>query len=213
MEPDVQGAYDRVADDYARRFVDELAHKPLDRALLGAFAEHARGRGRVLDVGCGPGHVARHLGSLGLDAGGLDLSPAMIAVARGHAPALSFEVGDVRTLGERGLAGICALYVLCHLAPDELPRVAASLAGALAPGGWLLTGFHAAHEGPPRVHLDTWFGHAVSVDFWFHPLARVAGALASAGLSVEAELERRPYPEEYPSRRGYLLARRPAAQG
>lgn len=39
------------------------------------------------------------------------------------------------------------------------------------------------------------------------PLDRAA--LEAAGFSIEAQLEREPYPDvEYPSRRAYLLARR-----
>jgi hypothetical protein len=51
-------SYDAVAASYAEALSDELSRKPLDRALLAAFAEQVRevGRGeaRVWDVGCGP---------------------------------------------------------------------------------------------------------------------------------------------------------------
>jgi predicted TPR repeat methyltransferase len=48
-----------VAGDYAERFRDELAAKPLDRAMLAGFAElvQAAGAGPVADVGCGTGRV------------------------------------------------------------------------------------------------------------------------------------------------------------
>src|SRR5437867_6393483 len=54
----IQASYDRVATEYAGRFFDELAHKPLDRALLNCFAEQVQGRGPVADLGCGPGQIA-----------------------------------------------------------------------------------------------------------------------------------------------------------
>jgi hypothetical protein len=52
-------AYDTVAVDYAELLSDELAAKPLDRAMLGTFAElvRANGGGPVADLGCGPGRV------------------------------------------------------------------------------------------------------------------------------------------------------------
>jgi hypothetical protein len=53
--------YDRVAEEYVKRIFEELAHKPLDRALLDRFAEQMRGLGPACDVGCGPGQVARYL--------------------------------------------------------------------------------------------------------------------------------------------------------
>lgn len=96
-----QASYDAVATAYADQLSDELGRKPLDRALLTAFAEqlhattrawasavdpgHARaartGRPRMWDVGCGPGHVTAFLAGLGLDAAGIDLSGQMVAQA------------------------------------------------------------------------------------------------------------------------------------
>jgi trans-aconitate methyltransferase len=63
-------AYDTVAADYAELLGTELAAKPLNRALLAAFAElaQAAGVGPVADLGCGPGRMTAHLHSLGLSA-------------------------------------------------------------------------------------------------------------------------------------------------
>ncbi|MBL9107082.1 MAG: class I SAM-dependent methyltransferase [Myxococcales bacterium] len=204
-------SWDPVAEEYVRRFADELDHKPLDRALLAAFAEQVDRRGRVLDLGCGPGHVAGHLRRAhGLDVGGLDLSPAMIEQARRLHPDASFAVGDLCELAPQELAGVVAFYAVCNLAPADIPRAARSIAGALAPGGLALAAFHCGHDGPEHVHTADLWGTPVDLDFWFHPSERVAAALESAGLVLEASLVRRAYPEEYPSRRAYLLARKPA---
>jgi hypothetical protein len=61
---DVQAGYDRVARFYADHFTGELAHKPHDRALLDVLAAELRGKGKVVDVGCGPGQIARALHEL-----------------------------------------------------------------------------------------------------------------------------------------------------
>src|SRR5947209_2756301 len=94
----IAASYDRLAGAYAARFGGELAHKPLDRALLDCFAEELRGKGRVVDVGCGPGQITRALQARGLDAMGIDLSAAMIALARREAPSLPFVQGSMRSL-------------------------------------------------------------------------------------------------------------------
>ena len=70
----IRRSYDRVAEEYAERFLRELASKPLDRAILDVFAEAMRGRGPVLDIGCGPGQVARYLFDRGAAVEGVDLS-------------------------------------------------------------------------------------------------------------------------------------------
>ena len=63
IEPDflrtTQEAYDSVAVVYAEQFSDTLRDRPLERALLSAFAElvRAHGDGPVADLGCGPGHI------------------------------------------------------------------------------------------------------------------------------------------------------------
>ncbi len=87
-EPDflrsTRASYDAVAPDYSGHFRDELAAKPLDRAMLAGFAEFVRtaGAGPVADIGCGTGRVTGHLSGLGLSVFGVDLSPQMVAVAR-----------------------------------------------------------------------------------------------------------------------------------
>ncbi len=70
-----RASYDAVAAAYAEALSDELRRKPLDRALLTAFAEQVRAGGRVWDVGCGPGHVTMFLAGLGLHA---------VAIPRAH---------------------------------------------------------------------------------------------------------------------------------
>src|SRR4051812_13083968 len=61
----LSASYDRVAADYTANIADELAGKPLDRALLQAFAEQVGTLAPVADLGCGPGHVAAFLAGCG----------------------------------------------------------------------------------------------------------------------------------------------------
>jgi SAM-dependent methyltransferase len=202
----VRDAYATVAETYAARLLDELAHKPFDRALLDVVAERTRDVGRVLDLGCGPGQVARYLHARGVSVEGVDRSPDMLAVARRENPELRFTEADFTALpiADGACAGVVGYYAIVHLPGDALPRACDELRRVLPVGGVALLAFHV---GDARVHLDAWWELPVSVDFFFHPVERVEAALRAAGFRVDARLERRPDAAvEHPSERAYVFA-------
>jgi SAM-dependent methyltransferase len=93
------------------RAYDRLSHRILLGSFFGGIAADvgaiAVDGARVLEVGCGPGHLSiRMARQLGLDVTGLDLDPAMIEVARANAERAadddrrepSFVLGDVAAL-------------------------------------------------------------------------------------------------------------------
>lgn len=203
-------SYDRVAADYTARIANELAGKPLDRALLHAFAEQAGALGPVADLGCGPGHVAAFLAAAGAAVVGFDLSSGMIDQARRRYPALDFRQGDLRSLdaADATYGGVIAFYSIIHLAEGELDPAFAEWRRALRPGGLALVAFHI---GDSVVHLDEWWDHPVDLDFRFLPVEWVTSALERAQFTIEARLQRSPYPGvEHPSQRAYVLARKGA---
>lgn len=206
-----RAAYDTVAVDYAKLLSSELAAKPLDRALLATFAELVQtiGAGQVADLGCGPGRVTAHLHSLGLSAHGIDLSPAMIEVARRTHPGLRFEEGSMTDLdlADGVLGGIVAWYSIIHTPPERLPPIFTELHRVLSPGGQLLLAFQAGDE---RVHLEHVYGHVVSLDAYRLPPDRVADLLSQAGLAVHTQVLREPDGPER-NQQAYLLARKTKA--
>lgn len=205
---DVQCSYDAAAAAYAERYAGELAHKPLDRALLAAFADMLGPGAPVLDAGCGPGHVTAHLARLGLSARGLDLSPAMVEQAHRLHPAVTVAAGSMLDLddGDATLRGITAFYSIIHFDDDQLRRVASEFARVLDEGGLLLLAFHVGDE---VRHASELCGAAVDLDFRFHRTDDIAHLLDTAGFTTEAVLQRSAYtPHEVDTRRGYVLARR-----
>jgi SAM-dependent methyltransferase len=207
----VRACYDAVAREYAERFADELAHKPLDRELLGRFASEVRGRGEVYDLGCGPGQTTAFLHGLGTSVCGLDLSAELLREARQRHPGVRFEPGDMLALpcADASLAGVVAFYAIVHLSPAGLRRALAEMHRVLRPGGLLLLAFHV---GEGSVHVEEFLGRPVALDFLLFTPQSVTDELARAGFVAVETIERDPYPGvEYPSRRAYLFARKPAA--
>jgi len=205
--------YDTIADDYAEMFKAPLDDKPLDRAMLRAFADLVRegeAAGPVADLGCGPGRVTAYLHGLGLDVFGVDLSPGMLAVARREHPELRFDEGRMTGLDlpDGALGGIVAYYSLIHTPAERLPAVLAEFHRLLAPGGNLLVAFQVGDE-PLRVAEP--FGHAVSLDFRRLSPDGIAALLEGAGFAVRARQVREPDGREVVPQ-AVLLARKPGAR-
>jgi SAM-dependent methyltransferase len=220
-EPDflrnTRASYDAVATAYAERLRDELAAKPLDRAMLAGFAEvvRATGAGPVADVGCGAGRVTAYLDGLGLPVFGIDLSPGMIEVARRTYPGLRFEVGSMLALDlpDASLGGLLAWYSVIHVPDERVPEAFAEFYRVLAPGGLVLLAFQVGDE---MVHVAEARGHPVALDYRWRRPEWVAELLGQAGLIVRARLVREPdddgdFPEREPQ--AFLLARKPAQRG
>jgi len=207
---DLQKTYDRVAEEYVRRILDELKDKPLDRQLLNRFAVAVRERGTVADLGCGPGQVARYLTDQGVNVIGVDLSPQMVEQARRLNPTIEFQQGNMLALdaGDEAWAGITAFYSLIHIPRNEVIPALVGFKRVLQPDGLLLVAFHIGQE---IVHLDEWWDRQVSVDFVFFQPDEMTGYLKAAGFEVEEVIERPPYENvEHPSRRAYIFAKKPA---
>jgi SAM-dependent methyltransferase len=207
-------SYDAVAEQYADQIADELARKPVDRALYALFADLVGRDGTVADVGCGPGHVSDHLASLGLSVFGVDASPGMVTVARRRYSRPHFEVGTFAALpaDDGAWAGAVVPYSIIHLNRSERRAAAVELARAIRPGGWLLVAFHiedAENAVGSVTQLTEWWGAKVDLDFHFLDPGEVAADLAAAGFTLMSRTDREPWPGvEHQSRRSYLLARR-----
>ena len=207
----VRRSYDAVATTYADHLVDELRDgQPFETWLLDRVATHA-GAGPVVEVGCGPGHVTAYLAGAGVDATGIDVSPAMVAEARRRFPEGSYQVGDLRHLmrppAAPGWSAVLGWYSLIHLAGSELPAAVSALSRPLAPGGWLVLALHAGSE---VRHHASWFDVPVDLDFVLLEPEYVVGVVKAAGL-VDVEWYRRgplEHRDETTSRL-YVVARTP----
>ena len=186
---DIRTSYDTVAVSYADQVRDALDGAPYLRSALALFADIVRGvGGPVADVGCGPGHVTARLHELGTDAFGIDLSPAMIDVARRDHPGLRFEVGSMTDLplADASVAGLVAFWSLIHIPDETVPLVFGQFRRVLRPGGLLLVGFHVGDGS--RLKTEGYGGHPMKVYVHRRQPDRVGAWLREAEFTIEAQM-------------------------
>jgi len=204
---ELQSGYDRVAQQYATEYFDELRRKPFDCQLLDEFAKSVTGAGDVCEVGCGPGQVARYLKDRGVNMRGVDLSLEMVRVATRLNPDIPFQQGDMLSLNvaDDSLAAVVLFYSIIHIKGEDVSRVLQEIKRVLTPGGRLFLAFHG---GEGELHRDEWYGETVSIDFRLFQGSEMSGYLEASGFEDIEIAERAPYEFEYPTNRVYVFARK-----
>lgn len=126
----------------------------------------------VLDVACGTGLHLAALASLGFDVEGVDLSPAMLAVAADRLTGVPLHQGDMRTfrLGRRFDAVVCLYSAIGYmLTLDDLGAAVSNLRDHLVAGGLLI--------------VEPWFEPEDWVNGWVQGAGAGRGDLAVARAS------------------------------
>lgn len=120
-DPDVYLAF---ADHRARPFYDLLSR---------VGAERAR---RVVDLGCGPGHLTKYLGRRWPDAviEAMDSSPEMVAAAKERG--IDAVTGDLRNWKPKPDTDVVVSNAALHWVPEHSDLLL-RWAGQLAPGSWI----------------------------------------------------------------------------
>ncbi len=212
-EAKVRVSYDAIATEYGAVLRDELDDKPIDRALLGALVEMS-GDGTIVDLGCGPGHVTRHLAGIHRDVVGIDISPRMIDLARREAPDLRFETASMLDLphDDASFCGAALLFSIIHLRETRRMEAFSELRRVLRPGGVALVSFHIRseeHDPGDLAHFDQWFEQDIDLDRYFLEPEQVIAEVDTAGFDLISVTTRLPHGAEVPTERAYLLLRKP----
>jgi len=144
---------------------------------------------RILDLGCGTGHLTGKIAEAGAYVVGVDRSPEMIVQAREQYPALRFEVMDARELQLEGPFDAVFSNATLHWI-HEPERVIAGVARLLKPGGRFVAEFGGKGNTGEllRAVERIWSKEAIPGPAprpWYYPsIPEYAGLLEKHGLEV-----------------------------
>jgi SAM-dependent methyltransferase len=134
-----RATYDRIAGRYSER---QEQQKPADGRwfpeLEEAFLDCVTARGRIADLGCGPGLDGARFFQAGFRVVGMDLSTSMLVIAAASLGGVVAQA-DLRALpiGSGSLDGIWCCAALLHVPEIDTPRVLQGFRRALKPEGSL----------------------------------------------------------------------------
>lgn len=128
--------WDKLASLYEEKFMDLSIYNESYDAFCTLVT---RPMARILDVGCGPGNIARYLLHQRPDWQilGIDASPNMVALAKKNNPTAEFQIFNVRDLNQlRGeFQGIISGFCIPYLSPSESAGFIKNCSKILNPGG------------------------------------------------------------------------------
>ncbi|WP_295221305.1 class I SAM-dependent methyltransferase [uncultured Chryseobacterium sp.] len=127
-------SYDQTATEYSSN-VNSFTILP----ELDIFTNLIFENGKILDLGCGPGHHSKYFADLGFDVTGIDLSEKMIGIARKNFKNIDFQIMDIENLifTKNSFDGIWASASLLHIEKKNLPIVLLKLKEILKNNGIL----------------------------------------------------------------------------
>ena len=128
-------AYDSIAERFAKARTGFRERIYVDR-----FIALAVPGAHILDLGCGTGvPIARYLIDRGFRVTGVDISHAMLALARGHCPEAELVLGDMTGLALEGsFGGIIAWDSVFHVPRARHEGLFGEMSRLLVPGAPLL---------------------------------------------------------------------------
>ena len=179
--PDDRNDWDSAAYDGSHSFVYEYGADVVD--LLDPQPDE-----RVLDLGCGTGHLTDRIAESAAEVVGLDRSAEMIETARENHPDLEFRQGDAREFAVAEPFDAVFSNAVLHWIDDQA-AVLRSVADALRPGGRFVaelggTGNVAAIVDAVGAELAHCGCEPPSDPWYFPTIGDHATALEAAGFEV-----------------------------
>lgn len=123
----------------ASRYTDEYYSDSTDLPFIDKFLDFLPTGSSVLDVGCGPGQFSLHIQNRGFNVTGIDLSDAMLSIARQKTPQVRFKKMNMLDLkfSDETFAGVLSSYSLIHIPRHKVKQALLEFHRVLKPNGYL----------------------------------------------------------------------------
>jgi trans-aconitate methyltransferase len=201
-------AYERqvaeMYDPFAPKYVDAIAPR---QGFWSAIAREVRAvtRGKVLDVGCGPGHLTRDLPAE-VEVHGIDISPGMIEEAKAGRPDGRWVVGSYHEPLPEGWSGFdLVLAAGCLEFCRDLRGVLARLGAALAGGGRLIVTIALNRDESRAVGARPIHSEHPEVPMYMYSLGAMKHAIRDAGLVAASHRKLHGWTSSDDERTDYVL--------
>lgn len=184
-------AYNETAGNFEKRFMDLKLYRNSLEAFIGLLGQGSK----VLDLGCGPGNIARLMADSPkrLSVSGIDLSAEMIRLAVKNVPGAEFNVGDIRMLeikpGE--FNAVVAAFCLPHLSDIEAAKLIKDIVHILKDEGLI---YLSCMEGEKSGFELTSFSPEKEIFFNYYSEGFLRKSFRDNGLKV-LNFFRQEYPE------------------
>lgn len=207
-QKDIIDCYDKTAENYAKKFINELDDKRLDQILLKAFGEQNKKKRKLIDFGCGPGQTTKFLFDNGFqNILGTDISTEMVKVASQRNPNIKFEQADLLQLkyADNSFGSAIAFYAVVHFDYEQIKKALSEVKRVLSSNGEFLFSFHIGNE---IVSLDKFLDKDVNIKFQFFEVDKVKSIIEEVGLDILDIIKRQPYQTEHQTERAYVWTKK-----
>lgn len=186
-----------VFDKYAREYQDKFMDLPNYEDTFDLFCELIpQPNARIFEIACGPGNITRYLLNKRPDFQllGIDLAPAMVALAKVNNPTAEFLCMDGRKIDALPAKydGILCGFALPYLDKAEAAQLIRHAAALLHPNGIL---YLSTMEKDYSASGLTTSSKGDSVYMYYYMAADLIKMLEESGFTIVYEI-RKDYPEK-----------------
>lgn len=131
-------AYDYIAKKFDEAFCKTIYFKE----QLDKFIKQLKPNSKIIDIGCGTGHVVKYLAEQGFTVLGIDFSKKMLKIAKQRCEKCEFLLTDIRDFdyGNQEYDAAIIAFSLIHVTDQEISLLLPKINKGIKQGGVIFVG-------------------------------------------------------------------------